>query len=444
MLRARIVATSAVALLLLVPLWHWPTRSTAQARPNILVIVTDDQREGMGVMRDTRTWFADAGTSYRRAYVTTPTCCPSRASILTGRYVHNHHVDNLHPATVLDQQTTLNFYLQRAGYRTGLFGKYLNTWPVATTPPYWDRFAFFQNSTSETYVGDDWNVQGTVRSVGEYATGYMATRAEQFIRNSSQPWFLYLSTPNPHGPWTTEPEYADVDVGGWDGNPAVSEKDKSDKPPYVQQSSHTLEQGARLRRKQLRTLYSVDDMIERVFSVMEETGQLDNTLAIFLSDNGVLWGEHGRTAKSVPYTQAINVPMFARWPGHVVAGANDYRLVANIDVAPTALEAAGITDLNSPLDGRSMLSSYSRSRLLTEFFDSLSSAPPWASTVTKTYQYIEYNDGSGFREYYDMVRDPWQLDNLFNDGVSGNEPRDPAALASQLARDERCSGSTCP
>jgi arylsulfatase A-like enzyme len=179
-------------------------------------------------------------------------------------------------------------------------------------------------------------------------------------------------------------------------------------------------------------------------SALESSGQLTNTLAIFLSDNGYLWGEHRRCCKSTPYTQSIKVPMYARWPGSFAAGATDSRLAANIDVAPTVLQAAGVSASNAPIVGRSLLSDYRRNRLFLEFFKSKASAPPWASLVTPSYQYIEYNDGSGFREYYDLVKDPWQLENVFNNSVAGDEPTNAAQLAAQLAADKTCSGNTCP
>jgi arylsulfatase A-like enzyme len=421
-----------------------PGPARGAAAPNILIIVTDDQRDGLHVMPDTLRWFDQGGTSFSNAYATTPTCCPSRASIITGRYSHNHRVTNEGRATVLDENTTISYYLDKAGYHTALFGKYLNSWPIDRPPAHWDEFAYFKNSTADTYVGKGWNIDGTIGNTGSYATDYIGARAVSVIRNVASPWLLYLSTPNPHGPWTTEPEYSKAAVGPWDGNPAVFEEDLSDKPPYVQQSSTSFTAGSRQRKKQLRTLYSVDDMVQRVFSALQDAGQLDNTLAIFVSDNGYLWGEHRRCCKSVPYTQSIQVPMFARWSGQFAAGATDRRLVATIDILPTVLDAAGVTATTAPVDGRSLRAGGRRTRLLAEFFESRSVAPPWSSTVTASYQYVEYNDGSGFREYYDLAQDPWQLRNLLGDGDGSNDPANIGELSSQLASDKQCSGSSCP
>ncbi len=421
-----------------------PSRPAQAAGPNILIIVTDDQREGLEVMPDTVKWFGNGGTYFDHAYATTPTCCPSRASIITGRYAHNHRVTNEEGAKVLDESTTLANYLDRAGYHTALFGKYLNSWWLDRPPSHWDEFAYFKNSNATTYAGGDWNIDGTIGNTGSYATRYIADRAIGVIQNQPDPWFLYLSTPNAHGPFSAEPQYASAAVPAFDGNPAVRETDLRDKPPYVQSSTFSAAAGERQRRAQLRTLMSVDDMVERVFSSLQAAGELDNTIALFVSDNGYLWGEHHRCCKSTPYKQSVNVHLFARWPGHFTAGAVNHRLVGNIDIAPTVLQAAGVEATNAPIDGRSLLSGNRRSRMFLEFFKSKASAPPWASLITRTYQYVEYNDGSGFREYYELVNDPWQLENLFNNAIVGDEPANVAQLAAQLASDETCSGTTCP
>src|SRR6185437_14645553 len=115
----------------------------------------------------------------------------------------------------------------------------------------------------------------------------------------------------------------------WDGNPAVFEADRRDKPPYVRASHITFAEGASVRRQQLRTLISVDDMVDAIFRKLQARGEAQNTLAIFSSDNGFLHGEHGLQRKAVPYTGSIGVPFLIRWPGHVPAGRVDSRFIAN-------------------------------------------------------------------------------------------------------------------
>jgi arylsulfatase A-like enzyme len=416
--------------------------TVAASQPNVLVIVTDDQRGALDVMPKTLAWFEGAGTSFTQAYTATPLCCPARASLLTGRYSHNHGVTTNNDAADLDQRTTINAYLQRAGYRTGLFGKYLNSWPVTTSPPFWDKFAFFPQANSPTYKGLEWNVQGVVQDVGQYATDYMGDRATAFIQaNAGQPWFLYLATPNAHGPQTPQPQYAQVEVGEWSGNPAVFEADKSDKPPHIRIASAPIAEGQRLRTKQLRSLKSVDDMVDRVFKALESTGQLTSTLAFFLSDHGFYWAEHGLLGKAAPYMQGIKIPLFVRWSGHLAPGTEDDRLVSITDIAPTIMQAAGISPNRAPIDGKSLLGDARRTRLYAEYL--AGGQPKWSSILSETYQYIEYKR-DGFTEYYDVERDPWQLENVLKNGVTGDEPASLSKLSAWLAHDRGCRGSSCP
>jgi arylsulfatase A-like enzyme len=360
---------------------------------------------------------------------------------MTGRYVHNTGVRTNRDALALDQQTTLQYYLHTVGYRTGIFGKFFNSWPLSKSPPHFDHWAVF-NTARNTYLGGNWNVDGHVTTVDHYPSQFIADRAETFLADPSEdPWFLYLAPPNPHAPFIPEPQYEDSEVPAWEANPAVGEEDRSDKPPYIQASSDTFEEGDALRAAQLRSLVSVDDMVQRVMSTLDESGELDNTLAFFISDNGYMWAEHGRTGKRVPYLQSVHVPMLARWTGHLPAGAVEEKLVANIDIAPTAMEAAGLrAPFAPPMDGRSLLTAYERDRMLTEHYvdNDIGDVPPWASLITSTVQYIEYYDDAGgmtFTEYYDLITDPWQLENLVIP---------PPKLPAQLAIDRRCAGETCP
>jgi arylsulfatase A-like enzyme len=155
-----------------------------------------------------------------------------------------------------------------------------------------------------------------------------------------------------------------------------------------------------------------------------------------------MWGESRLRAKGKPYTPSVRVPLMASWPGRIPAGVSDGRLAANIDVAPTILEAVGLPAVD--MDGRSLLSTPPRARLLLEASSVTSRVPKWASTRTASYQYTEYYDRDtgeiSFREYYDLLDDPWQLDNLYADADPFNDPpaATTASLSAELARDRRC------
>jgi arylsulfatase A-like enzyme len=194
---------------------------------------------------------------------------------------------------------------------------------------------------------------------------------------------------------------------------------------------------------------SVDDMVERLFKVLERTREKKDTLAFFISDNGYIWAEHGVASKRFPYTPAVRVPLFMRWPGQVERGRQE-RIVGNIDLAPTILEAAGITpNPEYPMDGRSLFDNRPREEILLEYSGSRlgEDVPPWASLRSATYQYVEYYDlDTGeivFTEYYDLESDPFQLVNLLGDDDPSNDPPT-AALSAHLAQARDCSGPTCP
>jgi arylsulfatase A-like enzyme len=427
--------------------------STVPSGPNILVIVTDDQRQGLGVMKKTREIFRRGGTDFTNAFVSDPLCCPSRASIFTGQYPHNHHVENEEQALRLDQASTVQRFLQGAGYLNGIFGKYLNSWDLTRPPPFFDKWAIFKFSQNG-YRGGPWNVDGDVTGVSEYSTSYISHRAQAFVRqahlsSAGRPWFLYLAPAAPHAPYTPEGKYSHARVPVWHGNPATRERDRSDKPPFVRDKHKTLRRGNTIRRKQFRTLMSVDDMVGKIFAELRQLGEASNTLAIFTSDNGWAWGEHGVSRKLLPYTPSVKVPLLARWPGHIAANQSDHRLISNVDIAPTILDAAGLSaDPRYPIDGRSLLDrSASRHSILTEYFaDPLfPHIPSWAAIRTRSYEYTEYYKGSSvvFREYYNLSTDPFELENVLADANPGNDV-DTSALSARLARAERCSGASCP
>jgi arylsulfatase A-like enzyme len=191
-------------------------------------------------------------------------------------------------------------------------------------------------------------------------------------------------------------------------------------------------------------------MVDRVFQTLQATGEDSDTIAVFTSDNGYSWGEHGLEAKGEPYLESVQIPLFLRWPGHVSGGASDARLVTNLDLPVTALDAAGLTP-DVPMDGRSLLDGFSRDHLLLDFygFNGQHFLRDWAVILTHDYAYIEWFDSTPsessvrFREHYDLNTDPYQLTNVLSDGNAANDP-DTSALSGRLMEDLSCSGTSCP
>ena len=421
--------------------------------PNIVVINTDDQRaDTMQYLPKIRSWMADGGTTFSEAYVTTPSCCPSRASLMSGRYVHNNF-QYQHLVSGFDITGTTQRYLQDAGYFTGHAGKFLHWLELDDVSPYWDRWTYFKGGYEDVLM----NFDGIVKRTLGYSTEITFDRGIEYVddfeaRDDSRPFYLHLTPIAPHGPSTPEPDYAAAEVPPMEFNAAQLETDRTDKPSHVQNREETLDEALATRTDMIRTLYTLDDEVDRFMRHLEETGEIDNTLVVFTSDNGYLWGEHGLRSKFRPYPASVEVPFYIRWPGHVGAGVVDNRRVAHIDVSPTLLAAAGLTpELVYAQDGHDILSGYERPVAYTEYYydeGNNNGVPTWASIRTDEYQYIEYYqadngmDEVSFREYYDMVNDPDQLENLLSDGNGANDP-DVEALSTLLKEQSVCSGASC-
>jgi arylsulfatase A-like enzyme len=191
-----------------------------------------------------------------------------------------------------------------------------------------------------------------------------------------------------------------------------------------------------------RSLLSVDDMIDKIMKWLESHGDADNTIIFYTSDNGFMFGEHGLSGKRHPYDASVRVPLLMRWKaGGVPAGATDERIAANVDIAPTIFDAANI-DPGSSVDGRSLLGDFERDEMLIEFNDPKSSTPPYAMLWHPRWSFIRYPE-SGDLEYYGR-NDPHQRDNLYGDGLEGNDPANERVLIRRLLGYEACGGTNCP
>ena len=210
------------------------------------------------------------------------------------------------------------------------------------------------------------------------------------------------------------------------------------------------------RAAQLRTLYSVDDMVDSVMTKLNQVGQQNNTIVFLVGDNGWQWGDHGEDSKGQPYEGSVKVPFYMRWPGVVPTNRTDPSVVANIDIAPTVMDAVNATaDPEQPMDGQSLIDPAQQdpqgyaSRRNRQFASSDDGSNPWKSLRTKTSVFIE-SDGADpdsepdFQEFYDLIRDPDEVRNLLEDSDPENDPPT-AALKAQLDQDKTCPLTTpCP
>jgi arylsulfatase A-like enzyme len=478
--------------------------------PNIVVIVTDDQRWGQEtsatLMPNLHKWFREGdasttgGMEIANTYAATPECCPSRASILTGLYAHNHGIRQ-QDVTDADSQLalaqlanlTLPNYLQQRGYQTGIFGKYLNGWNITQDPPKFDKFSIFGDPYGPEYCPFWTRDSGVVPTVSEhghdalhnnpgsgdaycdgdsdsYSTTYFGNRAKDFIdqaeTNDSRPWFMYLTPYAPHPQPFPELKYNGDLPGGMtpERTAAYQEADVTDKPPYVGYKTCCSFAGMqpdeakrdKFRSDQMRTLRSVDDVLDQVFTTVRADGEENNTLAIFVSDNGFIWGEHWLEGKLTPYTYSVRIPMYMRWPGHVAASTNEPRLASTVDIAPTVMDALepAITPSRA-VDGRSLMdTSWLRQYLLLEYkkdpdIGAAANLPSWNALRGTNWQYTRTDDpanpGNYFKEYYTDL--PNMMNNLY--GSNGAvDPGEPAPKDAELGNAIGCAGTTgstaCP
>jgi arylsulfatase A-like enzyme len=291
------------------------TARAAARRPNILIIVTDDQTTGTvlpAVMPNTVREFVRRGRRYPNFFVTDPLCCPSRASIMTGRFDHNNGVtDNSAAGFHLDMSTTLQHYLHEAGYRTWISGKFLNGWPVrpgSPNPPDWDRFLITQGGR---HLDLPFNQDGRFFRYAPYAEPLIERQASRYLagteRHDAQPWLGYLSFTVPHGPYTPMRGYRRLPFHVRAPSPAEQERNISDKwPGYAAHAQYGFDSADWL--EQLRMLHQADDIIGDIFSQLRSQRELRNTIVVFLSDNGFLFRSHQLLGKRLPYTEAVRVP----------------------------------------------------------------------------------------------------------------------------------------
>ena len=402
-------------------------------RPDIVLVITDDQRAGtLTHMPKLRRLISARGIRFRSAFIPNPSCCPSRASFLTGTYSHTNGVWKNGGAfggyAAFDPSSTIATWLDDAGYRTGLFGKYLNGYTDATiVPPGWNQWFGFMSGDGRSYYGFDASVNGELVDFAddEYSTTVTYEEVSRFIRStpSDRPLFALWTPVAPHSPALPEAAYVDASLGlqPW-RPPNFNERDVSDKSGWLRRTDRLDAAQRRAidarRLDQYRTLLSVDDGIADIVRSLRRSGRLSNTLIVFASDNGVMWGEHRLIRKAAPFDGASHVPMLVRFdpltaPGR---GGSSRSPVLNLDVAPTIAELVGLVPPTA-VDGRSLVplldgsALHVRKRFVVEHADG--GVPAYCGARTREELFVHYVGGD--EEYYRLDDDPYSLENLIDD-----------------------------
>ena len=439
-----------------------PAPTPAAVKPNIVVVVTDDldypTQELLPRMPDL---LANRGISFTRAYAAQPLCGPSRASILTGQYTHNHGVTANEGAGQgfvafrRHEPNTIATWLKGAGYRTSLVGKYMNYYAYGAgedyVPPGWDDWFGHLTATEDGrfwnyWVNDNRNVVRYGNKAEDYSVDVEAQRAVAFIRASAgrpEPLFLYLGPQSPHTPANYPGRYGyDFRDAECPRTPSFNELDVGDKPSWIRQIDFmgrpAMDECDEFQRWRLRSMRAVEDEIDAVVQALAQTGRMDNTYVFYISDNGILLGQHRAVGrKGNAYEETARVPFLVRGPGVPVGTVS--QPVMNIDLAPTLLELAGVP-IPESVDGRSLvpfLRGQAPASWRTDVLIENWGLGPTYALRTPDWTYI-HNDTEEL-ELYDMKADPWQTQSLHRkvdpSVLAGFEQKMKAILA--------CRGASC-
>ncbi len=406
-------------------------------RPNLLLIVTDDQHPAaLSSLDGIAERIFERGLSFANAFTTTPVCAPSRAGILTGMHAPRHGVsaniiadDNGQPsdgALAFDDSATIASRLAAAGYVTALHGKYMNSYRFLSpyVPPGWDDWRvfvgdngnFFDYSLNENGSEVDYGA-----SEADYSTDVIAAHSLRFVEEQAEnPFFLVFAPFAPHEPsipaprhegalsglppWRP-PSWGDVELAGkpnWFRFFATPADRLADNDPAVIQ--------------QLESLLAVEERTLELLDRLEELGLTDNTVVVFTADHGLLWGEHRWTTKLVAYEESIRIPLALRYPLGWGRHTSE-RIALNLDIAPTLASLARLDDVPD-LDGRDLTEILDdpadwRSEFVIQHFEGGFTVPPWDCLRTESLKLVRHRDADD--ELYNLDDDPYEQHNLAND-----------------------------
>jgi N-acetylglucosamine-6-sulfatase len=450
---------------------------TAQP-PNIIVLETDDQTLAeMEVLPSVRRLIGDEGVTFDNHFVAFSLCCPSRATFLTGQYSHNNGVrGNALPDggyEKLDSTNTLAVWLQQAGYYTVHLGKYLNGYgrrnPLEI-PPGWSEWRGSVDPFTYRFYGYTLNENGvltTYCAVPEpscYQTDVYRDKATEIIRRRAPqgPFFMWVSWLADHSGGPREPDDprgvqatphpAPRHKDALNGTPLprppnFNEVDVSDKPLVIRRRPlmnarriAAIQENWQQRRE---SLMAVDEAVASIVETLRQTGELDNTLLVFTTDNGFFHGEHRIPSGKVQYyEESIHVPLLMRWTGNrsLPRGVHARQLVSNIDQAATILAAARAKP-GRMLDGVSLLQLWRdpRRELGRDLLvDNMPGTIHFDAIRSANFKYVEHQNGD--RELYDLQRDPYELESQHaNPAFDALK----ASLAARLHNLVKCAGASC-
>jgi N-acetylglucosamine-6-sulfatase len=427
--------------------------NAAPLRPNIVMILTDDQRfdtiglthsiDGVTpVMPSVLNELVNQGVTFQNSYVTTALCAPSRSSLLAAKYSHTTGVHDNGGADggfgAFNDVSTVAVWLKAAGYHTGLYGKYLNGYGSSSpyTPPGWDEWHAFKNVAYFNYTLVENGVEVAFGSADtDYSTDVLRDRAVQFIHASAgtTPFFLYFVPKAPHGPATPAPRHAGSFSGIPPWRPAnYNEADVTDKPAWLQGiapwDAAMMANHDAFNQMQLECLQAVDEAVEAIMQALRDTGQDQNTIVIFASDNGYSWGSHRWEPKQCPYEECMRVPLVIRYPRLAPLPRVESGFGLNIDHGETFAELAGATP-DPGAEGRSMVRLIDgtepawRTDFLEEHWNG--KIPTLAQVRGVPWKYTEYLTSES--ELYDETADPFELTNVVTDPGNASVVSDRAA-----------------
>jgi len=407
-----------------------------QKQPNIIFILTDDHRwDCLGAMghpflkTPNMDRIAQEGVLFENAFVTTSLCSPSRASFLTGQYASVHGVQN--NATMWDEKRNITFFehLKKSGYDNAFIGKWHMPGGQLPNLPGVDQFVSFTRKDGQ---GDYWDCPIFVNhqltpNRKRYITEELTDYAIDFVNEQrDSPFCLYLSHKAVHHDWKP-PEHLKGMFDDADLSHLAPESDKYNTWTNLNWLEGTMGNMHDIYRRYCECLVSVDEQIGRLFQVLEDRGELDNTVIVYAGDNGYIWGEHRMYAKHYPYEESIRVPYMVRAPKRLLSnpGRRADQMILNIDLAPTLMDIVGIP-IPEQMQGESFLpimqskNVQGRDAWIYELFRDFpfgGRVPPHKALRTRQYKYIEWERCQEKPELYDILSDPREMKNLIDSDI---------------------------